>query len=403
MKCIIRQYGLGGGAPRSILQHIIALKGLSYDDIEVMARNTDDQLLIDFKKEVNQMIIRTSPADYCFSRKYISAFKEYLWEYRYIKDHKPDLVIALGQLNGALYTNICKKIGIPLFIYIAGGKIREHDACIGLWNECETVCFSIENADFITRQFSADHTNVISNRIDIKERFGDIENHYMTPNEEVNVLIVSRLDPDKIKSVYSLLKILSKCAVDDLRINVRIAGKGGCEQEIKRFCDTIQTDHLHTQILGQVHNLSDQFRWAHVVAGKGRSVIEPIMMNRIGCVIGEDGKMEFCDQDSFENLYHYNFSGRKLKNEDPYTEVYGMLTKIKNGQIDDEFILNTADMTIQQYSKEFLPDKLKRVLEKTPSTVHPNRHVSILFHYIRVVAKYVLYEILYKKEWRNNV
>ena len=53
MKCIIRQYGLGGGAPRSILQHIIALKGLSYDDIEVMARNTDDQLLIDFKKEVN--------------------------------------------------------------------------------------------------------------------------------------------------------------------------------------------------------------------------------------------------------------------------------------------------------------------------------------------------------------
>lgn len=403
MKCIIRQYGLGGGAPRSILQHIKALKQLSYDDIECMTRNTDSQLLAEFEKEVNQVITRISPAEFCFSRKYISAFKEYLWEYRYIKDHKPDLAIALGQLNGVLYTNICKKLGVPLIIYIAGGEIKQHDACIGLWHDCETICFSIENADFITRQFSENHTNVISNRIDIKERFCDIDSHYMTSNNEVNVLIVSRLDPRKIESVYSLLNVLTKCATNDLRINVRIAGKGSYEEELKKFCEQKQTDNLKIEMLGQVHNLTEQFRWAHIVAGKGRSVIEPIMMNRIGCIIGEDGKMEFCKQESFENLYHYNFSGRKLKNEAPYTEVYEMLTKIKNGQISDEFIMNTADMTIQQYSKEFLPDKLRRVLDKIPPKVNPDQHASILFHFIRVVAKYVLYEILYKKEWRNNV
>ena len=397
MKCIIRQYGLGGGAPRSILQHIKVLKQFSYDDIECMTRNTDDRLRLDFEEEVDQMILRKSPSELCQERKYISAFKEYLWEYRYIKQKKPDLVIVLGQLNGALYSGICKKLGIPLIIYIAGGPINQHDPCFDLWHDCEAICFSLENADMITGHFSEAHTNVVSNRIDIQNRFDDIEQHYLTKNPEVNLLIVSRLDSEKIESIYSVMKVLSRCSSEDMNISVRIAGRGEQQEDLRSFCDTLQNDHLKIQMLGQVHDLTEQFKWAHVVAGKGRSVIEPIMMNRIGCIIGEDGKIEFCCRESFENLYHFNFSGRKLKDADPYTEMHTMLEKIRDGRISKDYIMENAEMTIQQYAAEFLPDKLKQVLDKIPASVQPDHRVSLLHNYIRLAVRYLFFDLFYRR------
>ena len=92
-----------------------------------------------------------------------------------------------------------------------------------------------------------------------------------------------------------------------------------------------------------------------------------------------------------------------LKSEDPYTEVHEMLNKIKAGQISNDFILTNAEMTIQQYSKEFLPKKLKKVLDKIPTTIQPKRRASIICHYIHVVVKYMIYEILYRKERRSDV
>ncbi len=397
MKCIIRQYGLGGGAPRSILQHIKVLKCFSYDDIECMTRNTDERLKIDFEEEVRQMIIRTSPAELCWERKYIRAFKEYLWEYKHIKQSNPNLVIVLGQLNGALYSDICQRLGIPLIIYIAGGPISQHDPCFDFWHDCEALCFSQENADMITRRFSAAHTNVVSNRISIQNRFDDIETHYMTHKNEVNVLIVSRLDSDKIKSIYSVISVLSKCATEDLSINIRIAGRGENQEDLRLFCDELQSNQLKIHMIGQVHDLTEQFRWAHVIAGKGRSVIEPIMMNRIGCIIGEDEKIEFCCKGNFENLYHYNFSGRKLNNPDSYKEMHDMLNKIKNGEIGRDYVLEIAEMTIQQYGASHLPDKLKQVLNKMPSSVFPKR-VPYLYNYIRLAARYMLFDLIYRRK-----
>lgn len=397
MKCIIRQYGFGGGAPRSILQHIKVLKQLSYDHIVCMSGNTDDQLKADFEEEVNQLIIRTCPAELCWAKKYVSAFREYLWEYRYIKNNSPDLVIVLGQLNGALYSDICKKLGIPLIVYIAGGTIDEHDPCFDFWHNCEVICFSLENADMITKHFSAAHTNVISNRISVHDRFEDVEEHYLSLNPIVNVLIVSRLDQQKIQSIFSALNVLAKCSGNDLQINVRIAGRGVCQEELNTFCESLQSDCLKIQMLGQVHDLTEHFRWAHVIAGKGRSVIEPIMMNRIGCIIGDDGKIEFCSKDSFENLYHYNFSGRELRNADACSEMNEMLIKIRNGHISKDFVMDNAEMTIQRYAAEFLPQKLEQVLAKLPPKFQSDKKVHHIINYIRLVAKYMFFDLFHKR------
>ena len=110
MKCIVRQYGFGGGAPRSILQHIKALKQLSYDNIECMSRNTEDQLRADFEKEVNQLIIRTCPAELCWAKKYVSAYREYLWEYRYIKNNKPEHILTTAIQKIKLLISLCNVV-----------------------------------------------------------------------------------------------------------------------------------------------------------------------------------------------------------------------------------------------------------------------------------------------------
>ena len=269
-------------------------------------------------------------------------------------------------------------------------------------HNCELVCFSLENADVITKHFDVSHTNVISNRIDIRKRFEDVEKHYAVSNREVNVLIVSRIDKGKVESIYSVLNTLSKCATTEFPINVRIAGEGRCQKDMSVFCDTLQTSCLRIQMLGHVHDLTEQFRWAHIVAGKGRSVIEPIMMNRIGCIIGEDGKIEFCKKENYKNLYHYNFSGRKLRNEDSYTEMHEMLEKIIDGQLSNNFVMENADMTIQNYAVEFLPDKLQYVLDKLPASIRPNHWVSLIYSYIRLVVRLTANSIIYKKESENN-
>lgn len=398
MKCIIKQNGLGGGAPRSILQHIKALRYYSFDNIKCITPNTDDQLRSDFEELVDQLIIRDSLVEFVSSRKYIQALKEYLWEYEFVLQEKPDLVIVVGQVNGVLFSNVCKKLGIPLIVYIPGGEIKPHDPCIDRLNDCEVICFSQENADVLKKQINEAHINIISNRIEIQSRFEDIEDHYMIPVSEINVLIVSRLEPSKIKSVYYILNMLSKCAKDDLKIHVRIAGRGSCQEELCAFCESVQTSCFQIEVLGQVHYLTEQFRWAHIIAGKGRSVIEPIMMNRIGCIIGEDGKMEFCNTNSFEHLYHYNFSGRMLLEENPDIRMQEMLQMIRNGQISKACVLESAEMAICQYSTEFLPRKLEKVLNKLPSTIRPHHYVPLLTHYVSLMGKILIHRILYRKE-----
>lgn len=387
MKCIIRQYGLGGGAPRSLLQHIDALSSLSYDHFECLTHNTDTQLLSVLEKKVDKVILRLSPLELWRNKKFFQSFREYIWEYKYIKKTKPDLSIALGQFNGALYSWISRKLGIPLIIYIAGGTLAADDPAVQCWRDCDVICFSKENADAITCSFPSQNTHVISNRISISESFDDLENHYQCQKSAIKILLVSRLDSDKINSIYSVLNVLSGIVMDDLRVEVRIAGNGSCRDALSEYVAKIQSDHLHVQMLGQIQNLTEEFRWAHIVAGKGRSVIEPIMMHRIGCVVGEDGKIEFCCKDNFDNLYHYNFSGRNLEKDDPQSEMSSMITKIRDGLTDAEEVKEIAQLTQTYYSADYLPQQLSEALGRMNMNTPAKRWLPLWYGFFRLMVK----------------
>ena len=340
MNCIVRLYGLGGGAPRSLLQHLLIYSANGYNKITCMACKTDEYMYSEYQNNQLTIINRKSPSQLWNEHRYFAFLREYSWEIQHIKKIRPDLVIALDEINGALYSYICKQLGIPLIIYIPGGDLTLNKHLIELWNNCEVVCFSKENEDIIDRFFDQKHTHTISNRIEIKEVFLDLSAHYQVRNQIIHILLVSRITDEKIQSIYQFIHLLSKCASKDNPIQLRIAGKGEKEQELQLFCNTIDNEYLSIQTLGQVNDLTEEFRWAHIVAGKGRSVIEPIMMNRIGCVIADNGDIQFCNQESFDNLYHYNFSGRQMVSMDSQSLMSKKIQKLTKGIIDTDCIIS---------------------------------------------------------------
>ncbi len=387
MKSIVRQYGFRGGAPLSLLQHYLVLKECGYDKIICLANCNNPSLQAKYEEVFGKIVNKKSPGELWDDSKKLESYRQYKWEYQFIRKEQPDLIVTLGELNGALYSYICRKLGIPLIIYIAGGTLVAHRQVIDMWKGCEVVCFSKENEDSIRKHFPQEHIHVISNRISLIQRFDDLKTHYQTEHPEINVLITSRLSEDKMQSIYSLLQLLSKCADRDTRISVRIAGDGSQRETLLSFCKEVETDCLKIQCLGYLDNLTEQFRWAHIAAGKGRSVIEPIMMNRIGCIIGEDGKIAFCNEKDFEHIYHYNFSGRNLKTEDSLKLLQEMIIKIQMGKISEEDVIVSAETVRTYYSAEYLPEKLMEVVDKLPSPKHVRKKAFLLVQYARLTIK----------------
>ena len=387
MKCIVRSYGLGGGAPRSLLQHIMVLKKTGYDNIICLTSEGDESLLTEYKNNVNYIIMRKSPAELWEEKKRLDAFREYEYEYSLLKKEMPQLVIVLGEINGALYSYICKKLGIRLIIYIAGAELNTNEQVIELWENCNVICFSEENADTICKHYSPEHTFIIPNRIAINYHFSDLRTHYQNKCSIVKILIVSRLTDSKIKSVYSLLNLLKEVAGEHNLIKVRIAGSGNKEKELSAYCQGIISPYLKITLLGHVDALCEQFKWAHIVAGKGRSVIEPIIMNRVGCIIGEDGRICFCSLDSFDLLYHYNFSGRGIVNDDPLFEIQDAIKRIRNGEILESDIIEVSSIVEKHYSAIYLPEKLKTVLDNLPELEYKKQGVFLPYQFIRFLMK----------------
>ena len=384
MKCVVRQVGFGGGAPLSLFQHYLILKKNGYDQIICMAHGNNDHLQAKYENAFGHIIDTKCSSELWNESRRKEAFLQFRREYRFIRKENPDLVVVLGDFNAALYSYICRKTGIPMIVYIAGGTLRGHERVIEMWQNCEVICFSKENEDEIIRHYAKEHVHVISNRIALVQRFDDIESHYQKEQREIHVLITSRLAEDKIQSIYALIRLLSQCTGEDTHIIVRVAGDGPMKEDLLAFSKEMETDGLTIQYLGHLDDLTEQFRWAHIAAGKGRSVIEPIMMNRIGCIIGEDGKIGFCNEENFENIYHYNFAGRNLETENSLACMREMIRKIKIGDVSNEDVITPSEMTSINYSAEYLPEKLKAVLDILPAPMHKRRMVFLLMRFLHL-------------------
>lgn len=388
---------LSGGAPRSVYEYLSVLKN-DGNSITVLFNEKDQKLSALYKNSFDDFV----PTVYGYDLLLKSRVKDLYFllkkEYNYLKREPPDLVLVLGHFNAFFYTCFCNSLNIPAITIIAGGDLTEG---VHLLEGCpcdHIICFSKENRDVLQKCIDDERITVISNRIQLKTVFDDAENHYnLSADESVNVLFTSRVDKDKLDSITSFISLADKIANNNQKINISVAGNGDCFGKLKDYVDSIDNPCLSIELKGHVNDLVPEFKKAHIVIGKGRSVMEPIMMNRIGCVIGNDGKIEVCTTDNFDNLYHYNFSGRNLNCDDPKAVLEGLIDSITSGSFNTDEMLSVADITRKHYSSEYLADKFYYVLDNMKCEKRRKKRVSVLWLVLKLIWIKTLIKIRRRK------
>lgn len=391
MKVLLRNIILSGGAPQSLLQYVRVLESKNYS-IKVLAQLSEPEIEKQYRIYSDELVEKDDFQSLFYKKKIKKLYCQLKNEYKELKNNKPDLVLALGEINGYFYGAFCESLGIPIIIFLAGGDLAWQSFRFKSLRCRDYICFSKENENLLRQcRKDTDRIHVISNRIMIKKQFDDVPDHYLAKEcDPVCILITSRIVDGKFDSIHFFLKNLEEVASRvDFDIEVRIAGTGNREEDLRLILDKISKENINVSLLGHVDDLTEQFEWAHIAVGKGRSVLEPIMMNRVGCVIGDNGELEVPNECNLDRLYHYNFAGRNLVCDNPVDLLYDLLQAICNGY-KTETILNISEKIRQLYSAEFLLEKFMRVVKDVEIPSKPGKKINIpilLFHFYYIHLK----------------
>ncbi len=379
---------LSGGAPRSELQYIKILNADGHR-LTALVQDGNSRLKDEYIDATDSLICGNDISKFLLSNDYLKAYKTLKYNFRFIEENSFDLVLVDGFLNDYFFGDFCRQKGLTVVTFIAGGDLSIYEYALPYCRSDHFVCFSKENKEVLRKFFDEDKITVISNRIEIAKRF-DVEEHYkLDKNGTVNIFIASRLHNDKYDSVANFIDTVNFVAAESRKISLTIAGDGNRLGDLKKYAESIGNPNLNIELVGHIDNLVPYFEKAHIVVGKGRSVLEPIMMNRIGCVIGDDGKIEVCTTKNFDNLYHYNFSGRNLQKDNPVDELITLIDSLVDGTFDFADFEETVRLIDFSYSSEYLPEKFYAVLDSIEPPKKTGKYVSPLF----LVIKYIFLKI----------
>lgn len=396
MRVLLRNIRLSGGAPQSMLQYVKVLHAGKHQ-LKVIAQLEEKEIERQYRQFSNDLQELDDIQGVFDQKMYLQLYHQLKAEYRILKQYRPDLVLALGEVNGYFYGAFCESLNIPIITFLAGGDLTWQSFRFSAVKCHHYICFSKENEELLVkcRHNAADHIHVISNRIMLKGEYNDLAQHYsIAKDDSIHILITSRISSGKIDSVKYFLENLQKVAVDaDFHIEVRIAGTGNKMDMLNSMIDQIQQKNLHVTALGHVDNLLEHFEWAHIAVGKGRSVLEPMMMNRVGCVIGDRGDLEIPDAHNLERLYHYNFAGRHLVCDDPCAAMRKLLIAVYNGY-DTDAICNVAKQIRQLYSAEYLPEKFLGVVNEMEPSNRPEKKANIAWLLFRFCYQHLKKKLL---------
>lgn len=384
-KVLLRGINLSGGAPKSAFQYLNVLKNKGCC-VSVIAQESEQKLKELYEKSFDKLVITKDLISYHDRHDYVGLYRQLKREYTELKKSRPDLVISLGHFNAPFYAHFCNALGIPNVTLIAGGDLSKSSMLLYKCPTDHVVCFSKENKDVLLNYFEEDRITIISNRIELNEVFNDVKDHYNLRRVDViNILLTSRVSADKYVSIINFIKIVNQVAKEEIKISLTIAGGGALLKNLKEFVNNISNSNFEIIIRGHVDDLIPEFKKAHIVVGKGRSVIEPTMMNRVGCVIGDNGEIEVCMKETFDGLYYYNFSGRNIVRSDSVVKMKNLIYSLINHEFDLLKISETSNLFRYHYSSEFLPDKFQNVLDNLISTKKESNGVCILLMILKLM------------------
>lgn len=384
---------LSGGAPRSLLQYALVLKKNGYNVYSAGQFVKNDAYLL---YEDNGIPIYNIER----IKSMTSLYKNYrllINLYKMIISKKTSIIIANGSMDASIFSFIGKILGIPVIIVIAGGPPKVPVEGYKFWNNNHVICFSNENKKcLIDNGYNESNITVISNRIKVNPSNNYLEfyNHLTDINEKIIVLFASRLDRDKFCSIEKMLSLIEEISKYVSNVEFRIAGSGEYYDLIKQKVETINiklNGNNNVILLGHINDIEKEYNKAHIVFGKGRSVIEALLYNKIGFVISEDKKVSLCDLESYENLYYYNFSGRNMQYDCSTQFIGSMLKELRAGEYDIKAYGKVFECVRESYHIDKLEDKLMGLINKYKAnesiykkTFSPLNTIRILFFLLHI-------------------
>ena len=391
MRILYRGMSLGGGAPKSAYQYLRVFKQDGHR-ISVIMQEREQSLKELYEREFGSLTVMPNVVDLFEKRAFVQLYRQLCGEYKALKTNKPDLVLAFGTVYPFFYGRFCRELQIPCIQFIAGGDLAPTRLFLRKVEWCHSLCFSEENRDVLRGYIPDEHINVISNRIELKKQFNDLPEHISTAKNGIRILLTSRISQDKYESVVGFVDNLCCAANVNTPVTLAVAGGGDKLESLKKYVSDLENPFVSFEIKGHLDNLVPEFERAHLVVGRGRSVLEPIMMNRPGCVIGDNGSVELCTPENFDHLYHYNFSGRESQCDDPVAVLSRLLDSLLHNTLDVEKTLCAAQLAREQYSAEYLREKLYAALDSVEFKPERKFHIPVAVR----LAKFALIRLMQK-------
>lgn len=141
-------------------------------------------------------------------------------------------------------------------------------------------------------------------------------------------LVVSRLDPTKIRGVVDFIRRAAAAGLP----GVRVAGEGPARAELERL---LEKERLtgYAELLGERGDIPDLIGAARGVAGMGRVALEGLAARKPVFLVGYDGVKGLLDPSLALRAAEANFSGRNLPVVDD-TTFFSQVSRVDDVDVD---------------------------------------------------------------------
>lgn len=351
MKILYKNRSFGGGAPKSLLSYIKIAKK---HNIEVLSLGAFNYEPVEYKENA----IRTINIPYFVLHKPFHNFKILKQYLKIIKEEKPDIIHATTLYNIYFQYLVEKLTGIPTIYMIPGGQISSFAGKIfsEILKEKELIVYSEENRlELLSYNVKDENIIVRPNRIDFNEidlddlQFKVYKNRQA--NDQVKTLMITRFSETKIGSIRYAIELTKQLAMENLPVQLTILGSGFYLDEVKSEAERINNE-LGREIIflpGYQTNVEEYVKEAHIIYGKGRSVIDGIVQKKVSAVINEENKLFVCTPKNFKALSDYNLTGRNEIEPTDYSDLKKLIESINNNEINFDELNELYVMTQNNY------------------------------------------------------
>lgn len=352
MNILIKLAGFRGGAPFSMRQYQQVLRSEGYNCSVcgyMKPGNENENIFLDDSICYYVPLLE--------ERSLVSVVKMALTLFKLMKRENAIMLLSPSRADFGVEYAVCCATGAAFLPVIPGGDIAKNAKNLAPVRKEKYICFSIENKEGLMANGIAEkNISVISNRIQA-EPDETWRKYYAEKSidQPLKILLVTRLDSAHKKGVLSFMDRIAKT---EKQVILNIAGDGLCAEEYYSYAEKLGELNKRIYFLGYVKDMNSIILQADVIVGKGRSVITPIMMNRIGIVLGYDGGLTLCVEETFEELCRFNFSGRGVTHLLNDKEFFELCDRIRGDTAYLDQFERVFNMAREHYSIDSLPQKL---------------------------------------------